>query len=225
MIKGLPVSIDLLFIVTVLTVFILFLRSLRKSRYNKNGIYTFAVGISIMFWLIFQSILGYKGFYHQTDTFIPRYILSFLPPFLIIIFLMIARQKGIRKSVHLKSLTGLHLLRIPVEISVWSLAVYKKVPYEMTFERANLDILIGLSVPFVSYFGFYKKTFSTRWLIIWNICGILFLGNALYLSIGQYESFAYGISHFPYIWLPSFIIPVLLFCHLASISKLLHKKQ
>lgn len=224
MIKGLPTSIDLLFTVTTIAIFILFIRSLRKSRYNKNGVYTFTVGISIMFWMIFQSILGYKGFYQEAGNMIPRHLVAYAPPILCIIFLMATRQKGIRKSVHLKSLTGLHFLRIPVEISIWSLAVYKQVPYIITFEGANLDILVGLSVPFVSYFVFYRKTLSNRWLITWNICGILFLFHALYLYIGQYDTFVYGISHFPYIWLPSFIIPVFLFSHLASISKLLNKK-
>jgi hypothetical protein len=34
-----------------------------------------------------------------------------------------------------------------------------------------------------------------------------------------------GVTFFPFIWLPSVIVPIVLFCHLASLWKLVVRKH
>ncbi len=100
----------------------------------------------------------------------------------------------------------------------------------MTFEGRNFDILSGLTAPFIFYFVFIKKTFGRRILLIWNfICLGLLINiviNAILSAPFQFQKFAFdqpniAILYFPFVWLPGFIVPLILFSHLAAIRQLL----
>jgi hypothetical protein len=100
----------------------------------------------------------------------------------------------------------------------------------MTFEGGNLDILAGLTAPLVAYLGYHKKTLSIRVLLGWNfICiGLLFniVVRAVLSAPFSFQKFAFdqpnlAVFYFPFIWLPGFIVPAVLFSHLISIRKLL----
>jgi len=99
----------------------------------------------------------------------------------------------------------------------------------MTFEGRNFDILAGLSTPFIAYFGFTKKTIGRKFLLAWNIiCLLLLLNivvNAILSAPFVFQQFAFdqpniAILYFPFVWLPGFIVPVVLFSHLVLIRRL-----
>lgn len=103
----------------------------------------------------------------------------------------------------------------------------------MTFEGRNFDILAGLSAPVVAWFGYHKQKLSKAALLGWNIiCLGLLLNiviNAILSAPFPFQQFAFdqpdvAILHFPYTWLPGFIVPAVLLAHLVNI-RLLWKKQ
>ena len=103
----------------------------------------------------------------------------------------------------------------------------------MTFEGRNFDILAGITAPIIAYFGLTKTTLSRQTILLWNfICLALLLNiviNALLSAPSPIQKFAFdqpniAILNFPFSWLPTFIVPIVLFGHLTSIRQLFKQK-
>jgi len=125
-------------------------------------------------------------------------------------------------------------VRVPVEIVLWWLAGFSVLPELMTFEGLNYDILAGISAPFVAIFMVGLRSKTEIGAVIWNIIGLLLLINivvhALLSAPFLFQTMAFdqpniAVFYFPFIYLPSFIVPVVLFAHLASLAKLLSKHE
>lgn len=209
---------------TVLTVFFL----LKASGYSKK-VFTF-----ILIWLVFQGVLGYSAFYQNTSTIPPRIFLTFGPTILLFVFLFISKggQRWIEK-LDLKTLTILHVVRIPVELVLYGLFIEKAIPELMTFSGRNFDILAGITAPFIYYFGFVKRVLSKKFILIWNVlCLALLLNiilNAILSAPLPFQQFAFeqpnvAILYFPFIWLPAVVVPIVMFSHFVAIKRLSKKK-
>ena len=103
----------------------------------------------------------------------------------------------------------------------------------MTFEGRNFDIVAGITAPLIAYFGLTKAKLNRQAILIWNfVClGLLvnIVANALLSAPSPIQKFAFdqpniAILNFPFIWLPTFIVPVVLFGHLTSIKQLIQHK-
>jgi hypothetical protein len=104
----------------------------------------------------------------------------------------------------------------------------------MTFEGRNFDILAGITAPIIAYLGIRITGVNRPLLLIWNfVClGLLIniVVNALFAAPTPVQKFAFdqpniAILYFPFSWLPTFIVPIVLFGHLISIKQLLNLKQ
>jgi len=220
--ENLPLYISIVFCLTTFLTIAIFYKA---AHYSKK---TLAI---LLTWLTTQTFIGLSGFYTITNTIPPRFLLLPLPP-LIFIMGMFATKKG-RKYIDgldLKYITLLHIIRIPVEFVLFWLFVHKTLPQLVTFEGRNYDILSGLSAPFIFYFGFVKNSLSKKTILIWNfIClGLLLniVANMVLSAPFPFQKFAFdqpaiAILYFPFIWLPSCIVPLVLFSHLTSIRQLL----
>ena len=184
----------------------------------------------LVIWLLFQTVIGLSDFYIVTDTIPPRFLLLVLPPILFIGGLFYTTQGRLyMDNLDLKSLSILHVIRIPVEMVLYWLFAYKTVPELMTFEGRNFDILSGLTAPFIFYFGFKTKQLGRKVILIWNfICLGLLLNivtNAILSAPFTFQKFAFdqpniAVLYFPFNWLPSIIVPLVLFSHLVTIRQL-----
>ena len=222
--ENLPSYISLVFGITVLLALAIFYKASNKSK-------AFLLLSSV--WIIIQTILSLNGFYKITNTVPPRFPLLFLPPILLIVFLLISKKgKEFIGRLDLKTLTIFHIVRIPVEIVLIWLATYKAVPILMTFEGRNFDIVSGLSAPLIYYFGFVEKKLSKYFMLIWNFICLGLLLNIVFTALlsapTNFQKFAINqpniaIEYFPFVLLPSVIVPLVLFSHIVSIRKLLLK--
>jgi hypothetical protein len=136
-------------------------------------------------------------------------------------------------SLPLKNLTYLHVVRFPVEVVLFWLFLNKTIPGLMTFEGRNFDIIAGITAPFIAYFGFTKNKLNRQVMLAWNfICLALLVNivvNAIFSAPSPIQKFAFeqpniAVLNFPFSWLPTFIVPVVLFGHLTSIRQLLRQK-
>src|SRR5687768_11719082 len=187
--------------------------------------------IIICAWLAFQALMGLSGFYQVTDAIPPRFLLMVLPPVLFVVYLFLSpKGRAYIDSLDISMLTLLHVVRIPVEIVLFWLFINKSVPELMTFEGRNFDILSGVTAIIVYYFGFIKKQINKNVLLAWNfVClGLLIniVVNAALSVPSPIQQFAFdqpniGILYFPFNWLPSFIVPVVLLAHLGAIRHLM----
>jgi hypothetical protein len=228
MLENLPEFISLFFIATTFLAvgFLLFAIHQRVFETFPAKMLIFLLPL----WLVLQAVLSLGGFHQNTNSFPPRvFAFAALPAFLLIIFYFIFYRKTFIEPLPLKILTILHVVRIPVELALFWLFQAKQIPQAMTFEAGNFDILSGVSAPIIYFFAFrYKKT-NRLLLIVWNILALLLLLNIVITSIVAFPSLMQQIAfeqpnravmYFPYVWLPSIIVSIVLFSHLAALWKL-----
>lgn len=205
------------------TVFIFYIASCK----NKKALFT------ILVVLLLQGTLAYYSFY-SAQPLVPSKIPLVVAPSFIILFFALFSRAGQRLVgvINLSKLTLLHTIRIPVEIILYVLCLQKAIPIEMTFEGRNFDILAGITAPIIYYFTFVKNKLGRASLLIWNIVSLLLLINiiatavlSLELPFQQFgiEQANHAILFFPFIWLPSVVVPLVFFSHLVAIKRLLHK--
>ncbi|WP_276497069.1 hypothetical protein [Pontibacter litorisediminis] len=128
-------------------------------------------------------------------------------------------------------LTLLHVVRVPVEVCLLWLYFKGAVPELMTFEGRNFDILAGLSAPVVYYLGYMRSNRLPKVVLLgWNFICLGLLFNIVFhgvLSVpSPFQQFGFeqpniALLYFPFVWLPGFIVPLVLFSHLATIRQLL----
>ena len=128
----------------------------------------------------------------------------------------------------------LHIIRVPVEMVLWWLSVAMVIPEIMTFEGANLDIISGISAPFAAVFMVGARSKSRIGAIIWNLLALGMLFNIVFIAISHTPYFYeatdevpanVGVFNFPYILLPTFVVPAVFFSHLVSLNQLIFKKD
>ena len=221
--EHLPIYISILFVLTV---------SLTMGLLYKAANYSKPVIIVTLAWLTFQAIIGLSGFYTVTASiFPPRFALLLMPPVVFITALLFTKKgRGFTDGFDIKTLTLLHIVRIPVELTLYLLFLHKLVPGIITFEGRNFDILCGLTAPIVYYFGYIKNVLNKKVIIAWNIACLLLLANVVITAVlslpSPFQKFGFNqpniaLFYFPFIWLPCFIVPAALFAHLVSMRRLM----
>ena len=209
------------FLVTVLLALVGFALAVRWQKA--------ALGLSVI-WMGVQVAIALSGFYLQTKTIPPRFFLAPMPAFLLIAVVFFTRRgRGFVDSMSLKWSVLLHTVRILVKVTLYWLFLYKQVPAQLTFEAGNVDILIGLSAPLI-WWAFASGRIQKRGLLVWNYLALLSVLNALGRAVlsapFRFQQFAFdqptvAILTFPFILLPAFVVPAVVFTHLAILRKLL----
>lgn len=189
--------------------------------------------LGLFLWMFLQAVLTRYDIYNtDTDSFPPKIMLFGIFPMLLSIVLLFATVKGRQfiDSLSLERLTYLNTIRIPVEIVLYWLFVNKTIPELMTFSGINFDILAGITAPIVGYFGFTKPKISRRAILIWNFVSLGLLLNIVICAVlstpSPIQKLAFdqpniAILNFPFSWLPTVIVPIVLLGHLTVIRQLL----
>lgn len=232
MIENLPFYVPATFILTTFLTVGIFLYAIKRGAFTSTT--TKILTFLIPFWLFFQAVLSIGGFYEKTDAMPPRIpVFAVFPFFVTIILLFVFSRKDFIERLPLKTLTILHVIRIPVELVLLWLYQGDLIPQLMTFEGRNLDILSGITAPIVAWLAFRGGKTNRPLLIGWNIFALLLLINIVFHAFFSFQSpfqqFAFdqpnrGILYFPYVWLPSIVVPIVLFCHLASLWQLIRRE-
>ncbi|HEX8369909.1 MAG TPA: hypothetical protein VF604_15290 [Pyrinomonadaceae bacterium] len=233
MIETLPAYVSITFILTTFLTVGIFLYAIKRGAFTSTA--TKFLSFLIPFWLIFQATLGVGGFYLNTEIVPPRLMLfALFPALAAIILLFILARKNFIEQLPLQALTYLHVIRIPVEMVLWWLYQGGQIPQLMTFEGRNFDILAGITAPIIAWLAFRGEIINRPMLIIWNLAALGLLLNIVINAVLSFpfplQQFAFdqpnrGLLYFPFIWLPSTIVPIVLFCHLASLWQLLRNSR
>lgn len=220
MIEELPEYVALLFTLTTLYAVWLFKKAFKPKQ---------TTWLALFAWLAFQATLAYSGFYQDTNSLPPRFALALVPALFLVLY-KVYIQSGTEAS--LESLHWIHTVRIPVEIVLWLLASYETIPKLMTFEGRNFDIIAGITAPLIIYYGLRNTIIDRQRILLWNFIGLFLLANIVVTAIlsvpSPFQQLAFetpnrAVLTFPFIWLPSFIVPMVLFSHLMSIKQLMRK--
>lgn len=237
MIDNLPIYISLTFGLTTLATLWLFIWTIRNSNSESTRKKATPIFIGLIIWLTIQAVLTLINSYNvDTITFPPKIMLVGIFPMMLATILLFATSKGRQfiDSLPLKNLTYLNVVRIPVELVLFWLFLNKTVPELMTFEGRNFDIFAGISAPIIAYFGWTKIKLSRNIILLWNFICLGLLANIVVsailstpspIQLVAFEQPNTAILNFPFSWLPTFIVPIVLFGHLASIRQLIRSKK
>lgn len=183
-------------------------------------------------WLLFITAVGMTGFYTRNETLPPNMVFLVGPPLLLIIGLLLSRSgKAFLDSLDLSTLTWMHIIRVPIELTLLWLYEADKIPQLMTFEGRNFDIISGLTAPIVAWNVFKGAELTRpRQLLVWNIFCLGLVINVMTHGIlsapTPFQQFAFdhpniAVFYVPFNWLPGFLVPVVLLAHAASIRRLI----
>jgi len=223
MLTNLPDIVIIIFLLTVILTFLLFINAVKIKA---------TAAVILVVWLAVTGILSFKEVFQDTSTIPPRLMMGIAPAILFIILLLVTKSaRRFTDSIDIKKLTLVHIVRVPVEITLFMLSTHKLIPELMTFAGRNFDILSGITAPIV-YFICFKNSHlkNRRLLLVWNfICLGLLLNiviNAILAAPFPFQQFAFdqpniAVLYFPFTWLPFFIVMIVLYSHLAAIRQLI----
>lgn len=187
--------------------------------------------IFIAVWLIYLSILSYTEV--LTDFSLPpRVPLLVITPIMgLMIFSLF--KKTTSDLVAITSVSWLIYIqgfRIIVELIIWGAYSEGVVPLQTTFEGYNFDIIIGLTAVPLAYYA-RKEKISRLTLMIWNIVGLLILGNTIRFFLfsvyfpeflGQESAMVTeDFVTLPYLLIAGMFMPLAVYIHALSIKQLL----
>ena len=232
MIENLPFYIVIVFVITTLVTVGIFQAAVKRADFKSKT--ANIINFSLAFWLIFQGTLAVGGFYQKTDSLPPRLFAFAIFPALGAIIALFVFARSFIEKLDLRTLTFLSVIRIPVELVLWWLFENGQVPELMTFEGRNFDIVSGITAPLVAWLAFRRGTVNRPLLLIWNILCLILLfiivSHAALSLPSPIQQMAFeqpnrAVLFFPFIWLPSTIVPIVFFCHLASFWKLRRSQE
>lgn len=237
MLENLPFYISAIFGLTTLATLLLFCWAIKNAdtiQVQKKASFIF---LGMSGWLAVQAGFTLSGYYNNLSNALPpKIVLTGILPAIALVVFLFATTAGRQfiDSLPLKHITYINTVRIPVELVLFWLYLNKAVPQLMTFEGRNLDIIAGVTAPLIAYFGFTKNSLGRTTLVAWNfICLGLLLNiviHAFLATPSPLQQFAFeqpnvAILYFPFSWLPTYIVPVILLGHLISLRQLLHTQR
>jgi hypothetical protein len=221
-----PIYIKIVFILTTLLGLWLLYKATNQSK---------PIIITVLLWLVLQTVVSITGFYTVSSGVPPRFALLLAPPLLLLLIRFVTPAgRKLLDGFDAKWLTLIHTVRIPVEITLYWLFLHKAIPGLMTFEGRNFDILAGLTAPFIYYFGYVKNILHKNVILAWNIICLLLLINIVVTAVlsapFNFQKFGFdqpniALFYFPFTLLPSVVVPAALMAHLVSIRRLLIQKK
>lgn len=220
MLPSIPLFIYLLFGFSVVFVFVCIYHASQKSG---------RLVLLLLAWLIAQSAISLGGFYQNTLSMPPRFLLLVAPGLIaMLLLLLIKRGRRFLQSFNLHWLLVLHAVRLPVELVLFELYGQKLVPVQMTFAGWNFDVISGITAPIILLLLRNGRA-GTRTLLAWNVLCLLLLINIVATAIlaapTPFQQLAFeqpnrAVFYFPFTLLPGFIVPLVLFSHLAMLVRL-----
>ena len=216
--------IPLLFIGIVILLLISLFIVLKRSYATYKTLF-----LGILGWLLFTGLLAKTGVLMNFNTYPPAMAIIIVP--IIILLLYITRSKHILALCQTTShafLVYIQSFRMIMEVILYVLASQHIIPEIMTWNGRNIDILIGLTAPFIGYYCCHKKIGSPLIIRVWNYLGIILLLNVfihgLLSAPFPFQVFMVTpantfVATWPYVWLPGFVVPCALFFHILALRK------
>lgn len=224
-----PGHITLIFILTTFATYMMLVMSNLFAETKQIQNKAVVLALLSLLWVIFQSTLALNAWYMDRKTVPPHLAFPVISWLLMLTLVFgVPRLRVWTDQLSMNVLTWIHIVRLPVEFCLLWLAGERQLPWSMTFEGYNFDIIFGITAPVMALLYFNFKKINERIFMIWNVLGLISVLAVVIRGIGAVPSplqlwdFTqpnYAVMHFPFIWLPSFIVPVVILSHLKAIRK------
>lgn len=191
--------------------------------------------LGLVVWLVAAFALGLGGVYVASANAIPTIEFGIVTPILVGIGLYLALP-GIRELVRRvphQWLIGLQVYRAggAIFIVLWGMGL---VPGAFAWPAGMGDILIGATAPLVALVYMRRGRDANSLVRTWNLLGLLDLMVALTTGFlttpSRFQMLAFDapnllVTQFPLVIIPTFIVPLSVLLHLASLSKLAQDRR
>lgn len=187
------------------------------------------IGAGLAAWLLLTAGLAQSGVLNHFSSTPPRIFAVVMPAlFFCLILTFHPRLQTLWQAIPTTWLLGFQAFRVGVELFLWLLFTTALVPVQMTFEGRNWDILTGLSAPVMVWLWANRHAWQRPLVLIWNLAGLALLINIVGISIlsmpTPFQVFTQApantvIAHFPFVWLPSFLVPMALLGHCLALRQ------
>lgn len=192
------------------------------------------ISLGFALWLLITAILSIGGYYENFKYLPPRiFLFGIFPPLVITLTLIFSKSfVNILRHIRPSWLIRVQSFRILMELMLWVAYLGLLIPFQMTFIGFNLDIVAGITAILAAPIFFRRGKFFKPETVIWNIFGILLLINVVFIAVistpTDYRVFLNEpstaiIATFPFIWIPTFIVPYALAMHIFSIRQVFIK--
>lgn len=192
------------------------------------------ISLGFALWLLITMVLSVGGYYENFRYLPPRiFLFGILPPLVISLVLIFSKSfVNILRHIPPSWLIKVQSFRIVMELMLWLAYIGMLLPFQMTFVGFNLDIVAGITALFAGRVFYRKRRFFKPETVIWNVFGILLLINVVFVAVistpTDYRVFLNEpstaiIASFPFIWIPTFIVPFALAMHIFSIRQVFIK--
>ena len=182
--------------------------------------------VLLIIWFVYVALVSYSGLLIDTKARPPRFMLMMIP---VIALSIVAYKFSAAKKLQESSLIAIHTLRILVEIGLYRLFLWGKIPQLMTFEGINFDIVFGVSAIVVLTFRFLSSSpLPLKLFRIWNYVGLIFLSiivtvailsSPLPIQLLAFEQPNIAVLFFPFTFLPALIVALVLLSHFHLLGK------
>lgn len=195
---------------------------------NKTAIYLLVALIS---WLLITGLVSLTGFFTNFQDLPPRIALAMLPPIILTIVLLFSKKNTrFLELVPEPWFIYLQSFRFPLEVILWLGFLGGSIPFQMTFEGFNFDIIVGLTAYIAGFVFFGRNRYRRFEAIIWNIFGLVLLVNIVTIAVvstpSPFRIFMNEpanriLAYFPFIWVPGFLVPLAFALHVFSLKQLI----
>jgi len=203
-------------------------QSIRKKRM----IYSIS---ALILWFVYVFVMSQSGFLANFEL-PPRFPLLLIMPLFVFTgtFLYRHRNSEILHAIPKSWAIYYQSFRIGIESLFVASLPFGILPYHVTFEGYNYDIVFAMTAPFVAYLVFNRKKIPQKVALFWNYLGLiviawiifLFTTTAYFPSVWGSETSLANVkfTQFYYMLVPAFLMPSAVFMHVLSIIQLSKKE-
>lgn len=194
--------------------------------------YLLGAGGVLAVYLALHGGLALAGVYANVrTTMLPILFIVPVPVLAMILWIAFFRRGAFFQALSLERLTYMQVFRVLVEtVLFYSALDHGLIPELMTFSGRNFDLLVGLTAPFVAWLVFERRLLGPRFLLVWNVAGLVLLINIVVHAVlslpTPFQRLAFEqpnvlVLDFPYIYLPVWLVMAAFLGHVVSITRLL----
>lgn len=154
------------------------------------------------------------------------------PPLALLLAAMLALSLGLALSrigaafsrLPLEWLVGLNAFRLPLELAMHRAVDEGVMPRQMSFSGWNFDIVTGLTALVVAFL-LARRSCPRALVVAWNALGSVLLAAILVIAVastpmvrafgGDPASLNTFVVWFPFVWLPTVLVPAAIFLHVV----------
>lgn len=185
-------------------------------------------------WLALNWLGAWCGIYSNFQSRPPTLVLAFGVAAAIVIWVALGPIGSRLKELPIWALIGMQVFRLPLELGLHQGFVEGAVPIQMTYSGYNFDALTGLSAGILALV-LRRWALPKSILMAWNSFGLGLLITIFFISVSSTPTFAlFGsashqlntfVSRPPFVWLPTFFVPVALLGHLLLLRRLSGRRR